>query len=372
MNIFKNLTIIELGTVLAAPQVGQFFAELGSNVIKIENPKTGGDVSRTWKLPSESKEETRSAYFCASNWGKKSISLDITEEKQLKKLYELVKTADIVIANYKSGAAKKLAVDFETLQKINPHLIYGHITAYGTQDKRVGYDAIIQAESGFLYMNGSEGGESVKMPVALVDILAAHQLKEALLIALLEKKHTNIEDYQGEYVSVSLFDSAVASLANQATNWLTAGQIPEKKGSQHPNIVPYGNVFKTQDGEEILLAVGSDRHFKILCEILEVESLADDTRFRTNAERVKNRQIIVPILEDAFKNFSKEFLLNAFKAKQVPAGSINNMKQVFELAEAQNMILSNPDAPELRAVRTFVGSNKKDIRLTAPPFLEKK
>ena len=232
MNIFKDLNIVELGTVLAAPQVGQFFAELGANVIKVENPRTGGDVTRTWRLKGEDTEDTRSAYFCASNWGKKSIALNIGQEADIKKLYELVKEADIVIANYKFGADKKFGVDYQSLHKINPQLIYGHITAYGTTDKRVGYDAIIQAESGFLYMNGSEGGESVKMPVALVDILAAHQLKEALLIALLEKKHTPKGNYYGQYVSVSLFDAAIASLANQATNWLTAGVIPEKRGSQ--------------------------------------------------------------------------------------------------------------------------------------------
>jgi len=368
MNIFKNLNILELGTVLAAPQVGQFFAELGANVIKIENPKTGGDVTRNWKLKGEDKQETCSAYYGASNWGKKSISLDISQAEELKKLYELVKTTDIIIANYKGGAAQKLGVDFEKLQKINPNLIYGHITAYGIDDKRVGYDAIIQAESGFLYMNGSQGGESVKMPVALVDILAAHQLKEALLIALLEKKYAKKEDYIGQYVSVSLFDSALASLANQATNWLTAGQIPKKRGSQHPNIVPYGNIFITKDKQEIMLAVGSDKHFAILCEILKVGDLASDLRFETNQNRVENRAILIPILEIAFKKFTKEYLLTIFKEKQVPAGSINNMKQVFELAEAKNMILSHSEAPKLKAVRTFVGSNrKKDIVLTPPP-----
>lgn len=222
--IFQNLRVIELANVLAGPSVGQFFAELGAEVIKIENPKTKGDVTRSWKLKSEDSESSISAYFSAANSGKKSIALDLWNQEDLSILYKLIDKSDIVIASYKAGDAEKLRVDYESLKAINPKIIYGQITGYGDEDERVGYDAIIQAESGFMSMNGEQGGSSLKMPVALVDVLAAHHLKEAILLAYINLLKNN----EGSKVSVSLFESAIASLANQATNYLIAGHNPQK------------------------------------------------------------------------------------------------------------------------------------------------
>ncbi len=375
MKILQNIKVIELATVLAAPAVCQFLAELGAEVLKIENPSTSGDVTRTWKLANESPENTVSAYFSSVNWGKKSISLDITQAENLEKLYELVRETDIIVVNYKSGDAEKLKVSYQDLRKINPKIIYGHITGYGITNEKVGYDAVVQAEAGFIYMNGEIGGQSVKMPVAMVDLLAAHHLKEGLLVAWIN----NLQLFQQGreltscYVTVSLFDAAVASLANQATNWLVANIIPEKLGSEHPNIVPYGNIFATKDNSAVLIAVGNDKQFRELCEITNLSKLKNDDKFATNPKRVQNRVVLNELLANAFLNFDKQYLLEKFDIAKIPAGAVNTMKEVFEIDLVKPLLLK---ANEMIGVRNFVAKFyinetwQEPINLTAPPKLE--
>nr|HPH47267.1 CoA transferase [Chryseolinea sp.] len=183
--MLHNIKVIELASVLAGPSVGQFFAELGADVIKIENLKTRGDVTRSWKGSGEQTDE-RSAYFCSVNWGKRSLAVDLTKKEGREIIHKLVTQADIVIASYKPGDAEKLEMDYNSLSKLNPKLIYGQITGYGSDNPRVGYDAIIQAEAGFMQMNGEQGGASLKMPVALIDVLAGHHLKEGVLLAMIQ------------------------------------------------------------------------------------------------------------------------------------------------------------------------------------------
>ena len=344
--IFKNLKIIELASVLAGPAVGQFFAELGATVIKIENSKTGGDVTRKWKLPQENKNDPFSAYYHSTNWGKESLLLDLSEDTDREAVHNLITQSDIVIANFKSGSAEKLQMDYEYLKKRNPQLIYANLSAYGEKDSTPGYDVLLQAETGFLFMNGEPNRPPVKMPVALIDILAAHQLKEAILIALLKRKETG----KGSYISVSLAKSAIAALANQAANWLNVGHIPQRMGVQHPNISPYGDIFKTKDGKEIIMAVGTEKQFSDLCDILHLSEIKNDECFNTNNERVKNRVALIKLLQTGFSNFDQTFLLNQFKIKKVPAGIIRNMQQVFEMPIAQDMILENKNGG--KGVRT--------------------
>ena len=186
MSQLKDIKVLELASVLAGPGVGQFFAELGAEVIKVENLKTCGDVTRSWKSAGEETDD-RSAYFCSVNWGKQSIAIDLMTGEGREIVHHLAARSHIVIVSYKPGDADKLGVDYGSLSKDHPELIYGQITGYGSGNQRVGYDAIIQAEAGFMFMNGEPGGPSLKMPVALIDLLAAHQLKEAILIALLQR-----------------------------------------------------------------------------------------------------------------------------------------------------------------------------------------
>jgi crotonobetainyl-CoA:carnitine CoA-transferase CaiB-like acyl-CoA transferase len=333
---FKDLKIVELSSVLAGPAVGMFFAELGAEVIKIENKSTNGDVTRNWKLPSEQNSDT-SAYYKSVNWGKQSMMLDLSDPKDNALVLEMITQADIVLANFKRGSAKNFGLDYESINAIQPTIIYANLTAYGEQSDGVGFDVLLQAETGFLYMNGEADGPPVKMPVALIDLLAAHQLKEAILIALIDRYQNN----RSSFISVSLAKSAVASLANQAANYLNEGFIPQRMGSQHPNICPYGDIFETQDGKAILLAVGTEQHFQVLCKILQLPELAIHPKFATNANRVVHRKEMIVLLQNAFKNFKQVDLLNQFTEQKVPAGVINDMQAVFELPYAKEMILED-------------------------------
>jgi crotonobetainyl-CoA:carnitine CoA-transferase CaiB-like acyl-CoA transferase len=358
----KNLKVLELASVLAGPGVGQFFAELGAEVIKVENVTTGGDVTRSWKVAGETTDD-RSAYFCCVNWGKQSIAIDLTKYEGQKIVQELAAQSDVVIASYKPGDAEKLNVDYKTLAARNPKLIYGQITGYGAQNPKVGYDAIIQAESGYMFMNGEPGGKSLKMPVALMDVLAGHHLKEGLLLAMLEKMSAG----KGKLVEVSLIESAVASLANQATNWLVAGKLPKKAGSAHPNIAPYGDVFLTSDSKELLLAVGNDRQFKDLCAILELTDVIDDQRFARNADRVENRSKLNELLASAIHKHSSEALVDKLNRSKIPGGLIQNISQVFQMDEVQNMVFASGD---LKGVRTLAAnSHLFSSHFTPPPHL---
>lgn len=348
--MFKELKVIELASVLAGPLVGTFFSELGASVCKIENKTTGGDVTRKWKLPSE-KSENISAYYAAANFNKETLFLDFRNKNDYNKTIALIKQADIVIANFKFGDAKKLKLDYETLKKINPLVIYGEITGYGKNVNRSAFDVVLQAETGFMAMNGTAESGPIKMPVALIDVLAAHQLKEALLCSLIKKIKTN----KGSYVSVSLFDTAISSLANQATNWLIAKHIPQAMGSQHPNIAPYGDMFKTKDEKFIVLAIGSNKQYKLLCELLDLEDLINNELFKTNKLRVSNRQELNKLLQEKFMLRESDFWVSVFIEKNIPAGVIKNLKEVFEEKAAQNLVIEEKiDGNILKKVKTVV------------------
>lgn len=359
--MFSDLKVIELASVLAGPAVGQFFAELGAEVIKIENPK-GGDVTRSWKLKNEVTED-RSAYFCSVNWGKKSVVLDLYDQINKEKLYELIKEADIVIASYKPGDAKRIGVDYETLNKFNPQIIYSKITGFGEDVPRVGYDAIIQAEAGFMSINGEVNGDPLKMPVALMDVLASHQLKEAILLALIHRMKTG----KGAEVEVNLAQTAVASLMNQATNYLVAGKIPQRMGSAHPNIAPYGEIYISKDDIPFVLAIGSDTQFKQLCKILDT-NLYNKASFASNRERVQNRNALKGELNVYFSKWKFEELEFQLLDYHIPYGRIRNIKEALEAPYAKEMLLEDQG---LKAVRTnsFKLSFYQPKSLSAPPHL---
>lgn len=331
---FKDLKVIELAGVLAGPSVGYFFAELGATVIKIENPTTSGDVTRSWKLKTEDPKEKTSAYYWSVNALKESLMLDITAPSQLQKLHELVKEADIVISNYKAGDETKLKTDYATFSSLNPRLILASINGFGQGSPRTAYDLILQAESGFMSMNSEPNGQPLKMPVALIDLLAGHQLKEAILIALLQRYKTN----KGCHISVSLFDSAIASLANQATNWLIGNHLPKPLGSIHPNIAPYGEIFETKDQHKITFAIGSNKQFKQLCELIRFPTLATDPKYANNHLRVNNRTQLYALLYNYIKEYNFKDLFRLCLEKEIPLGKIRNLKEVFELPEAKEMI----------------------------------
>lgn len=338
--IFKNLKVVELANVLAGPAVGMFFAELGAEVIKIENKSTNGDVTRSWKLPSENPKSKSSAYYSSVNWNKQTLFADLKNEKEKIKILSLIKHADIVITNYKKGDDVKLGMDYNSLKKTNPTLIYAHLSGFGEDSSRTAFDIVLQAETGFMFMNGTKKSGPIKMPVALIDILAAHQLKEGILVALLKKATTG----KGSKVSVSLYDSAVASLANQATNWLMAKHNPQPIGSLHPNIAPYGEIFSTLDKKQIVLAIGNNKQFKQLCSVLKIDFIAKNDKFSSNSLRVKNRTTLFTILKKEIKKYNASPLMDSFIKKDVPAGLIKSVKDVLANKKSNALKLIEKDA----------------------------
>ena len=334
-SLFSNLKIIDLSTVLAGPSVATFFAELGAEVIKIENKRLG-DVTRTWKLPSEEKDSPISAYFSAVNYKKEYINLDISDNADNAKLIEMTNSSDIVIMNFKKGDERKLNITEKILRKNNSRLIIGKISGFGNDSDRVAYDLILQAETGFMSMNGTEESGPVKMPVAFIDVLAAHHLKEGLLIALLEREKTQI----GSTVSVSLYDAAISSLMNQASNYLMENKIPKRLGSCHPNIAPYGEIFTTSEGHLITFAIGSESHFEKLCGFLSCGNLPDEKDFSTNQNRVENRKKLAEIIQEKVKCFTSTNLLNAMHNLHIPCAKIKNLKEVFEDENAKKLVRS--------------------------------
>ncbi|MFT7606715.1 MAG: crotonobetainyl-CoA:carnitine CoA-transferase CaiB-like acyl-CoA transferase, partial [Saprospiraceae bacterium] len=283
-----------------------------------------------------SKERNYSAYYCSVNWHKEVWMLDLKEQIDRDQLYQLIKEADIIVANYRPGSAEKLGVDYKTLKEINPRLIYANLTSFGEDSSRPAFDIVLQAETGFLFMNGESKRDPVRMPVALIDLMAAHQLKEGILIALLKRYQTG----QGSFITTSLYEAAIASLANQATNWLMENHIPQRMGSQHPNIAPYGDIFYTSDKKPIVLAVGTEQQFINLCKVLKLPLLSDNKEFNTNPKRVKNRVDLNKILEVPISNIKSLDLIDALSKANVPAGLIRNMQEVFENPMAKKMILA--------------------------------
>ncbi len=346
-DFFKDLKVVELASVLAGPAVGTFFSELGANVTKIENKLSNGDVTRSWKLESENKDSAMSAYYASVNWNKKSVFLDLTDENEKKQVYDLIKDADVVISNYKPGDDIKLQMDYKTFKKINPTLIYAHLTGFGDNSSRTAYDLVLQAEAGFMHINGTEQSGPLKMPIAIIDMMAAHQMKEAILIALIKKLKTG----GGSKISVSLFDSAIASLANQASSWLMLGNDPKAIGSLHPSIAPYGEIFTTGDEKKIVLAVGNNKQFEHLCSILNLPQLLSDIKFAKNRERVINRKALFEMLQSAIKTKNADELMSSLILKDVPAGHIRSIKEVFESADLSASVLTEIDNNNIKSHR---------------------
>ncbi|MFN3557573.1 MAG: CaiB/BaiF CoA transferase family protein [Bacteroidales bacterium] len=363
----QGLKVLELASVLAGPSVGMFFAELGASVYKIENVTTQGDVTRKWKLPKEDADTDISGYFSCVNWGKQSFAVDLCQQQGLEIIYDLAARCDIVLVSYKPGDAEKLKVDYPTLRQFNEKIIYSHITGYGLHNPRAGFDAIIQAEAGFTYMNGEPDGPPTKMPVALMDILAAHHLKEAILLALYYREKTG----KGQYIEASLFKAGVSSLANQATNWLVGQAIPQRMGSDHPNIVPYGTIFKTSDHKEIVMAAGTDKQYQQLITALGRPDLATQCKFEKNHGRVIHKEEINTIIQELIGQYTRDEILELLQQKRIPAGGVFNMQEVFEVPEAQPMVLKGQyeTGKEIKGVRSiaFTTTDRMSVEDLSPP-----
>ncbi|NNE27262.1 MAG: CoA transferase [Saprospiraceae bacterium] len=343
--MFENLKVLELSSVLAGPLVGSFFSELGARVIKVENKNSGGDVTRSWKLKSEDPKASISAYYAAANYKKEVVWANLKDASDLANVHKLASEADIITSNFRSGVAEKYGLAYQNIVAFNPGVIYAGISGFSKEDPRPAFDVVLQAESGFMSMNGSPEQPPVKMPVALIDVLAAHHMKEAILIALIKKQQTG----KGSHLNISLFDSAIASLANQATNCLMAGHIPQRMGTLHPNIAPYGDMFTTKDGKYLVLAVGNDAQFTKLATITGLGI----TNFETNDLRLQNRQHLQTSLQEYFCEMRSDYIEKKFLAENIPFGIVRNLAEVFNTPLANRMIIEEEiDGILTRRVKT--------------------
>ncbi|MEM7163808.1 MAG: CaiB/BaiF CoA-transferase family protein [Bacteroidota bacterium] len=335
MKIFEKIKVIELASVLAGPAVGMFFAELGAQVVKVENKKTGGDVTRSWKLPSEHKDSTTSAYFHSVNFGKTHLFKDLSDKKEKDQVYELISNADILISNFKKGSAEKLGFDFRTIRNLNEQIVHCNLVGFEEQNKTA-YDVVLQAETSWLNMTGNEEQRS-KIPVAMIDLMAAHQMKEAILIGLLERKVSG----KGKSFEVSLEKSSLSSLANLASNYLNTNSLPKRLGTLHPNIAPYGEIFTTKDGVDFVFAIGSDIQFQCLCEEFDDDNLINKDRFNSNQKRLKNRKELGSILSILVASIHSADLESTCLKRKIPIGRLKELNEVLASPAAKKMILKD-------------------------------
>lgn len=333
MNPLKDLFVLDLSSVLAGPSVGTFLAELGARVIKVENRKRGGDVTNQWRLPQE-KDKKVSAYYASVNYLKETHLLDLKTEADKTQLNHWLREADIVIENFKAKDRSKFGVAPEVLRAHFPQLIHCHLKGFWQDDQRVAYDVVLQAEGGFMSMNGTADSGPVKMPVAMIDILAAHQMKEAILLALFQREKMG----HGSYSEVSLEEAGLSALTNQASNFLMSNHVAQRIGSEHPNIAPYGDTFKCADGKSVVLAVGSDAQFQLLCEYIGANDLVFDTLFQTNAQRVINRPALQQSLTKYIGQMDSGDFLKYCHDHQIPAGAIRSMDEVMASPAAKDML----------------------------------
>ncbi len=326
MTPLAGVRVVELARILAGPWAGQTLADLGAVVIKVEAPQ--GDDTRNWGPPFVERARDRSAsYFHACNHGKQSVVADFRTKEGQALVRDLVAEADILIENFKVGGLAKYGLDYASLRALNPRLIYCSITGFGQDGPyahRAGYDYIIQGMSGLMSITGAPDGQPQKVGVAVTDLFTGLYAVIGILAALHQRNTTGA----GQHLDLSLLDVATAVTANQAMNYLTTGQVPGRIGNAHQNLAPY-QVFDCADGW-IVIAVGNDRQYQRLCQLVGCAELAEDIRFRTNPDRVVNRQALSDELTVHTARLTRDELLAKCENAGVPAGPINDLAQVFD------------------------------------------
>ncbi|MDB5693591.1 MAG: hypothetical protein JWO81_2654 [Alphaproteobacteria bacterium] len=318
-----GLKVLELARILAGPWAGQLLADLGAQVVKVERPGVGDDT-RHWGPPFAA--DGAAAYFHACNRGKQSLAIDLETPNGQEQVRALAAEADVLIENFKVGGLARYGLDYESLAALNPGLIYCSITGFGQDGPyapRAGYDFIIQGMGGAMSLTGEPDGAPQKSGIAYADLFTGLYATVAILAALRERDRGG----KGAQIDMALLDTQVAVLANQALNWMVSGTVPHRMGNGHANLVPY-QAFRVADGE-VIVAIGNDRQFARLCEILEFPALAQDERFRTNPARVVHREALIPLLADAMAKRGLREFSDALETAGIPAGPINAIDAVF-------------------------------------------
>ncbi len=362
----SHVRVLDLSRILAAPWASQVLADMGAQVIKVERPGCGDDT-RGWGPPflrdASGQDTSEAAYYLAVNRGKRSITVNLDSPEGQQIVRDLALHSDIVLENFKAGTLERYGLDQASLRALNPRLIYCSVTGFGQTGPRRGqaaYDFLIQAMGGLMSVTGERAGRPgagpQKVGVPIVDLMTGMYVAVAVLAALARR----YESGEGEHIDIGMLDVQVAMLSNQAMNYLVSGKVPQRGGNAHPNIQPQ-DVFATSDGD-VILVVGNDAQFVKLCGVLGQPQWALDTRFSSNAQRVRHMDTLMPLLRDNLSRWTRAGLIDALDSAGVPCGAINNVAEVFQDPQvlARKMVhhVAHPsgvDLPQLASPIRFGG-----------------
>jgi len=377
MGPLQGIKVLDLSRILAGPWATQCLADFGATIWKIEKPGAGDDTRHwgpPWLKDSAGRDTGEAAYYLSSNRGKRSLAIDFTKPAGQKLIRGLAQRADVLIENFKVGTLARYRLGYDDLKALNPRLIYCSISAFGQDGPDAGgagYDAMIQGMSGLMSVTGLPDGEPgagpIKVGVAVSDLISGMYALSAILGALYEREKSG----QGQAIDLALLDTQVAALANQSLNYLISGVPPGRRGTAHPNIVPY-QAFATADGY-LMLAVGNDRQFASFCGVAGRPELAADERYRTNAGRVANRGLLVPEIDRLCRQKTTRQWLDALASVGVPCGSINNLAEVFAEPQVKHrkmrFDLPHPQGGQVPQVRNPVLYSRTTLEYRDPPPL---
>jgi crotonobetainyl-CoA:carnitine CoA-transferase CaiB-like acyl-CoA transferase len=373
----SHIRVLDLSRILAGPWASQNLADLGAEVIKIERPGTGDDT-RDWGPPflkdRNGKETHESAYFLSVNRGKKSVTLDISTPDGGRIARELAARSDVLIENYKVGGLAKYGLAYDDVRKINPGIVYCSITGFGQDGPhahRPGYDFIFQGMGGLMSITGERDGEPgagpQKVGIAVTDVMAGMYASLAITAAIAHRERTG----QGQVIDMALLDTIVAFGANQIFNYFTSGAVPKRYGNAHANLLPY-EVFATADGH-VILAAGNDSQFASFCKAAERPELAQDPRFKTMPDRIRNRAELIPLVRAIMKRRASRDWIARLEAANVPCGPINNYREVFEDPQVKHRGLKiempHPLAGSVPGVASPMRFSETPVEYPLPPPL---
>lgn len=374
----SHIRVLDLSRILAAPWAGQILADLGADVIKVERPGAGDDT-RAWGPPflkdADGNDTREAGYYLAVNRGKRSITISLDQPEGQRIVRELAMKSDIVLENYKAGTLARYGLDEASLRKLNPRLIYCSVTGFGQTGPRKdqpAYDFLIQAMGGLMSVTGERdgrpGGGPQKVGVPIVDLMTGMYTAVSVLAALARRNETGV----GDSIDIAMLDVQVATLANQAMNYLVSDKVPQRNGNAHPNIQPQ-DVYACSDGDFILV-VGNDSQFVKLCDVLGVSEWGHDERFASNSQRVRNISVLSALLRERFAQWRRADLIGALDAASVPAGAINSVAEVFEDPQVKHRgmlkSVSHPSGVMLPQVGTPMRFAEAQLpECAAPPTL---
>ncbi len=347
----SGIRVLDLSRILAGPYCTMILGDMGAEIIKVERPGAGDDT-RTWGPPFASGE---SAYYLCCNRNKKSITIDLKTTRGAELIKELAKKSDVLVENFTPGLMKKFGLDYDTLKDINPRLVYCSITAYGQDGPyrdRPGYDMVLSAVGGLMWITGEHGGQPVKVGVAITDVVTGVYTSGAIMGALLHRERTG----HGQYIDACLLDIQVSSLANIASNYLVAGQEAQRWGTQHESILPY-QVFETKD-RPIAIAVANQKLWLNFCKMVGREEWIDDPRFETNPKRVENRESLLPLVKEVIAGKTCDEWMTLFLEASIPCGPVNNMESLF----------NDPQIKHRGMITEVQHSTIGNLKLVSPPL----